>query len=75
MYSHQGLRSSDVAEVLATVKAKHYHVACTRVFELTHASHGVNKGEGVGRGESVTHPNQYAARSMELRKPKDVMIE
>jgi DNA primase large subunit len=57
---------------MSTVKAKHYHVACTRVFELTHASYGVNKGDGIGGGESVTHPNQYAAKSMELRK---VMVE
>jgi DNA primase large subunit len=69
MYS---LRSSDIPEIMSTVKAKHYHVACTRVFELTHASYGVNKGEGIGGGESVTHPNQYAAKSMELRK---VMVE
>lgn len=56
------------------VKGKHYHVACTRVFELTHASCGVEKGDGLGGGESVTHPNQYAARSIELRKPKDDMV-
>ena len=47
------------------VKTSHYHVACTRVFELTH---GVKKGEGIGGGECVTHPNQYAARSRELEK-------
>ena len=68
-----GLRSADLPEIMATVKAKHYHVACTRVFELTHASCGVDKGEGIGKGESVTHPNQYAARSRELRKAKDSM--
>jgi DNA primase large subunit len=53
---------------MATVKAGHYHVACTRVFEMTHSVFGVKKGDGVGSGESVTHPNQYAARSMELHK-------
>jgi DNA primase large subunit len=52
------------------VKTGHYHVACTRVFEITHTALGVKKGEGVGGGESVTHPNQYAARSMELEKLK-----
>jgi DNA primase large subunit len=56
---------------MTTVKAGHYHVACTRVFEITHAGCGVGKGEGVGGGESVTHPNQYAARSMELGKSKN----
>ncbi|KAJ3562332.1 hypothetical protein NP233_g9648 [Leucocoprinus birnbaumii] len=71
MYSHQGLKSSDLAEIMSTVKAGHYHVACTRVFEMTHTSCGVSKGEGIGGGESVTHPNQYAARSMELWKSKE----
>lgn len=50
---------------MSSVKSGHYHVACTRVFELTH---GIPKGEGVGGGECVTHPNQYAARSRELDK-------
>jgi len=53
------------------VKAQRYHVACTRVFELTHKSCGINKGDGVGEGESVTHPNQYAQRSRELEKEKN----
>ena len=68
MYSQQGLRSADLPEVMANVKTSHFHVACTRVFELTHASCGVSKGEGVGNMESVTHPNQYTSRSMELYK-------
>lgn len=58
----------DLPEIMNTVKAGHYHVACTRVFEITHKGTGVKKGEGVGGGESVTHPNQYAARSRELEK-------
>jgi DNA primase large subunit len=58
-------------EIISTVKAKHYHVACTRVFELTH---GVSKGDGIGGGECVTHPNQYAARSMEMSKAKESMV-
>lgn len=53
---------------MRTVKEGHYHVACTRVFEITHASRGVKKGEGIGDGDSVIHPNQYAARSIELEK-------
>ena len=68
MYGAQGLTSSDLSEIMATVKAGHYHVACTRVFEITHAGAGVKKGEGIGGGESVTHPNQYAARSRELER-------
>ena len=68
MYSNQGLSSAHLPEIVSTVKAGHYHVACTRVFEITHAAQGVKKNEGVGEGESVTHPNQYAARSRELEK-------
>lgn len=81
MYSSQGLTVSDLPEIVSTVKAGHYHVACTRVFEMTHAAQGVKKGEGVDSGESVTHPNQYAARSRELEKKVkdeadgDVMME
>ncbi|KAI0934152.1 hypothetical protein AcV5_006091 [Taiwanofungus camphoratus] len=71
MYSGQGLTAADLPEITNTVKAGHYHVACTRVFESTHASQGVKKGEGVGGGESVTHPNQYAAKSRELEKEKE----
>lgn len=67
-YSSQGLTVSDLPEIIGNVKSGHYHVACTRVFEITHAAQGVRKGEGVGGGESVTHPNQYAARSRELEK-------
>ena len=67
MYSDHGLTSQDMPEIMNMVKQKHYHVACTRVFEITH---GMKKGDGIGEGESVTHPNQYAARSMELEKAK-----
>lgn len=52
-------------DVLDSVKASHYHLACTRVFEVTH---GVKKGEGLGNGESVSHPNKWADRSRELEK-------
>lgn len=51
------------------VSAHSYHTACTRVFEVTHGSCGVKKGDGLN-GEHVTHPNQYAARSRELWKGK-----
>jgi DNA primase large subunit len=64
------LTTADLPEIMHTVKAGHPHVACTRVFEITHTHFGVKKGEGIGGGESVTHPNQYAARSRELEKAK-----
>lgn len=37
---------SEVREIMDAAKNKHYHVACTRVFELTHKEQGVKKGEG-----------------------------
>ncbi len=69
-YSQQGLRAADLPEIMASVKSQHYHVACTRVFELTHSTFGVARGGGIS-GENVTHPNEYAARSMELDRPKE----
>ncbi|KAJ7582779.1 DNA primase large subunit [Mycena floridula] len=73
-YSNQGLSSSDLPEILAIMKTSHFHVACTRVFEITHAAYGVKKGDGIGSFESVTHPNQYAARSIavqQVESPKE----
>jgi DNA primase large subunit len=46
----------------------HHHIACTRVFEITHASYGVKKGDGTGGGDTVTHPNQYVVKSREMEK-------
>ncbi|KAJ3786808.1 eukaryotic and archaeal DNA primase, large subunit-domain-containing protein [Lentinula aff. detonsa] len=71
-YSAQGLTVNDLPEIMAQVKKRSYHVACTRVFEITHAR-SVRKGEGLRDGESVTHPNQYAARSIELEKESKEM--
>ena len=53
-------------EIMNAVKQEHYHVACTKVFEVTH---GVPRGQGLD-GESVTHPNQYVAKSRELEKSR-----
>ena len=74
-YSSEGLTANDLPEIMSIVNSRHYHVACTRVFEITHSKHGVKKGEGVGGGESVTHPNQYATRSMELDKAKKESVK
>jgi DNA primase large subunit len=66
-YSHQGLKAADLPDIMQLVNANSFHTACTRVFEITHSSCGVKKGDGVN-GEHVTHPNQYAAHSRELYK-------
>lgn len=89
-YGSQGITSADMPEILHAVNTGHYHVACTRVFEITH---GVAKGQGVGEGESVNHPNRsvslvlrsryalnlflfrYAARSRELLKEKQARTD
>ena len=65
-YGTQGLSGADLPEIMSAVKQGHYHVACTKVFEVTH---GVPHGQGLD-GESVTHPNQYAAKSREMEKTK-----
>ena len=52
-------------DILDSVKSSHYHVACTRVFEITHK---LKKGEGLGENESVSHPNKYMDRSRELER-------
>lgn len=60
------MTASALPEINKYVKEGHYHVACTRVFEITH---NVRKGDGVDAGESVTHPNKYVQRSRELAAP------
>ena len=58
--------SPEMKDILDSVKNSHYHVACTRVFEVTH---GLKKGQGLGSdGETVVHPNKYVDRSRELEK-------
>lgn len=58
--------SSEMRDILDSVRGSHYHVACTRVFEVTH---GLKKGEGLGKdAESVSHPNKFADASRELEK-------
>lgn len=57
--------SLDMEDILRATDSQLYHVACTRVFELTHG------GQGLVDGDSVTHPNQYAARSREIEKEKE----
>lgn len=67
MVQHYGLNTAEQTEILASVKQGHYHVACTRIFEITHQRHGVKKGQGLdGRGETVTHPNRYFESSWKL---------
>jgi len=77
MYSPQGLTEADLPEILSLVRAQAYHVACTRVYEITHATQNVRKGDGTGSGETVTHPNQYAgaSRTLERGSEEGVKVE
>jgi DNA primase large subunit len=77
MYSPQGLTEADLPEIMNLVRAQAYHVACTRVYEITHATQNVRKGNGIDSGETVTHPNQYtgASRALELGSEEGVKIE
>lgn len=59
-------------DIMDSVKTSHYHVACTRVFEVTH---GLKKGEGVGSGENVTHPNGYADKSRAIEKERMAVVD
>jgi DNA primase large subunit len=63
-----GLNGSDTKDIVSAVKSNHYHLACTRLFEIQHAKLGVAKGEGIGKGDSVDHPNRYFDRSRALYK-------
>jgi len=65
--STYGFTGGEVKEIGLAVKAGHYHLACTRVFELQHKKLGVDKGDGLGGGDSVDHPNRYFDKSRELR--------
>ena len=60
-------------EIVQAAKAGHYHVACTRLFEITHAQQGVQRGDGLGQGESVSHPNRYMEASWRLAQQGEPM--
>ncbi|KAL8279807.1 hypothetical protein RQP46_007657 [Phenoliferia psychrophenolica] len=64
--STYNLSSAEQKEIIGATKEHHYHIACTRLFEIQHASQGVAKGDGIGKGDSVDHPNRYFDASREL---------
>jgi DNA primase large subunit len=71
-YGPLGLKPEDMGEIITMKNFDHYHVACTRVFEVTH---GRKRGEGMGEGESVAHPNKYAQLGIEIEKEKQAAAE
>ncbi|KAK9464705.1 eukaryotic and archaeal DNA primase, large subunit-domain-containing protein, partial [Lipomyces arxii] len=72
VHAVEGLGVADktvLRSIREDVRNKHFHVACTRVFEATHKSPGVKSTVGVGPGmESITHPNLYYDRSLRFAK-------
>lgn len=61
--THYKVSPDDQQEIVNAARAGHYHVACTRLFEVTH---NVPRGQGLGDGESVSHPNRYMEASWQL---------
>ena len=55
--------SKTLRDVREAVMEKHFHIACTRVFEATHPSIG-------SLAESINHPNHYFETSFALRQEK-----
>ena len=48
-----------LGEIREAVRAKHYHIACTKVFEATHPANGT-------LAETISHPNHYFEMSFGL---------
>ncbi|KAK9477588.1 eukaryotic and archaeal DNA primase, large subunit-domain-containing protein [Lipomyces japonicus] len=61
--------NSILRQVKEDVKNKHYHVACTKVFEYTHAKYApIGEKGSVLKDEAITHPNLYFDRSVQVAK-------
>lgn len=61
------LKSDLMKDIVEFKKNEHYHLACTAVWEHQHKALGVKKGDGLGQGESVSHPNRYYEASYRLK--------
>jgi DNA primase large subunit len=72
LWSQYGVGAGETADIMQAVQGGHYHIACTRLFEITHKKKergGVKKGDGIAPGgETVTHPNRYFERSYVIEK-------
>jgi DNA primase large subunit len=53
------VKRSDVDQILALAKNKHYQLACTKHFEVTHP-------QTKGKIDAIEHPNQYYEASKKL---------
>jgi DNA primase large subunit len=50
-------------EIKDAIIGKHFHIACTKVFEATHPTSG-------SLAESINHPNHYFESSFALTETK-----
>ncbi|XP_030756767.1 DNA primase large subunit-like [Sitophilus oryzae] len=57
-----GVDQEGVKEIMTLVSNKHYQIACTKYFELTHGQQQA--------ANSIIHPNQYFEESMNLTKDR-----
>jgi len=60
--------SRQLRDIQEAVQGRHYHVACTKVWEFTHAN------VKAGLAESISHPNMYFEKSYGIEHPQ-VKIE
>ncbi|BFZ58191.1 DNA primase subunit pri2 [Savitreella phatthalungensis] len=61
-----GVRDTKVIrEIQDAVQHRHYHLACTRVFEATHPS---SDPSSATQQESISHPNLYFERSLATKR-------
>ncbi|CAH7687685.1 eukaryotic and archaeal DNA primase, large subunit-domain-containing protein [Phakopsora pachyrhizi] len=58
--------SNEMKDIINWTKTQHYHLACSTVFEQSHKSFGIKKGDGLGGRETVDHPNKYFEASFKL---------
>ncbi|KAG0141134.1 hypothetical protein CROQUDRAFT_52178 [Cronartium quercuum f. sp. fusiforme G11] len=70
-----GASSNEMKDILEWTKSQHYHLACTTVWECSHKKYGAKKGDGLGQGESVGHPNRYFEASYKLIQGLDASPE
>jgi DNA primase large subunit len=58
------ISTAHVDEIMQLVRSKHYHVACTRHFEVTHP-------ENKEKVDIIEHPNQYYETSKKLAEDQE----
>ena len=65
--SYRIANAGETKEILDSTRAGHYHVACTRVFELTHKDLGVKKGDGFVTVSVVVSSADYIDSALYLQ--------